>query len=162
MVDPLFGAGMLLVCELKKRKGLLFVSLFFLFLSMQTFFVKTSSSFFKSFHEFFLHCLFRSASVCVCVLLIKFPPTNSSFYCYLTSSGPLTNPPNREKIEHFIGTPARAPSGFMTNRQRLSLSRERKSKKKEKGVAGGLLEKTENRVKEQKEPEHEVSSLLAA
>ena len=42
---------------------------------------------------------------------------------------PPTNPPNREKIERFIGAPVRTPPGFMANRQRLSLGGERRSKK---------------------------------
>lgn len=39
--------------------------------------------------------------------------------------GPPTNPPNREKMERFIGTAVRTPPGFMASRQRLSLSPEK-------------------------------------
>lgn len=55
--------------------------------------------------------------------------------CYLTSFRPLTNSPNREKMERFIGTPVRAPPGFMANRQCLSLNRERQKGKRGWGDA---------------------------
>lgn len=38
------------------------------------------------------------------------PPPSLPQLCYLTSFRPLTNSPNREKMERFIGTPVRAPS----------------------------------------------------
>lgn len=63
--------------------------------------------------------------------------------------GPPTNPPNREKIERFIGTPVRTPPGFMTNRQCLSLSRERQSTN---GWKGEAEREKKNRVKEQSDP----------
>lgn len=52
--------------------------------------------------------------------------------------GPRRTHQNGEKIERFIGTPVRTPSGFMANRQCLSFSREKQSKK---GLGGAAWEK---------------------
>lgn len=75
--------------------------------------------------------------------------SSSSSSCYLTSSGPLTNRPNGEKIEHFIGTPVRTPPGFMANRQCLLLSWERQNKER---VAGRGRWGEEKQGKEQRDP----------
>lgn len=79
-------------------------------------------------------CLFMCICAPVCAALVKLHLLLILLLllphqCYLTSSGPLTNPPNREKIEHFIGTPVRTLPGFMASRQCLSLNQERQSEK---------------------------------
>lgn len=70
--------------------------------------------------------------------------------CYLPSFRPLRNSPNREKLERLIGTPVRAPPGFIANRQCLSLNRERPKGKKGWMGGGGNAEK--HKAEEQGDP----------
>lgn len=80
---------------------------------------------------FVYECVCLFLRLCACTppsFTTSCSPSFSSSLCYLTSSGPPTNPLSREKIERFIGTPVRTPPGFMASRQRLSL-RKRQSKK---------------------------------